>query len=367
MFKKYLPFFFIVFFGFFGCETDDTVDNNEDLYNRSDLLINWADNIIIPSYNSFYNSLLNLNESIESFLLNPNTTLLNNVSDSWLNSYKIWQHVEMFDIGYAEVINYKGKMNIYPTDSNLIQENILDGEYDLNNNNNFDSRGFPAIDYMIHGLSDNIDNIAEYYATPESAYSSYLIDIIDEMIYQTNLVVEDWDSFRSEFINSTDNTATSAMNKMTNDFIYYFEKGLRANKIGIPAGIFSNDPIPSNVEAFYKKDVSKELAMEALLATKNFFVGKHFNSDIVGESLESYLNSLDVSSSNNLSEIILDQFVESEDQLSQLSDNFVDQIETNNVEMLITYDAIQQLVVSFKVDMLQSLAISVDYVDADGD
>jgi hypothetical protein len=52
MFKKYLPFFFIVFFGFFGCETDDTVDNNEDLYNRSDLLINWADNIIIPSYNS---------------------------------------------------------------------------------------------------------------------------------------------------------------------------------------------------------------------------------------------------------------------------------------------------------------------------
>ena len=35
--------------------------------------------------------------------------------------------------------------------------------------------------------------------------------------------------------------------------------------------------------------------------------------------------------------------------------------------MLYAYDAIQQLVVSFKVDMLQSLSISVDYVDADGD
>ena len=112
----------------------------------------------------------------------------------------------MFDIGYAEVINYKGKMNIYPTDSNLIEENILDGEYNLNNNNNFDSRGFPAIDYMIHGLSDNIDDIVQYYATPQSAYSNYLSALINEMLNQTNLVIEDWDSFRSEFITSTDNT-----------------------------------------------------------------------------------------------------------------------------------------------------------------
>ena len=35
--------------------------------------------------------------------------------------------------------------------------------------------------------------------------------------------------------------------------------------------------------------------------------------------------------------------------------------------MLYAYDEIQLLVVSFKVDMLQSLAVSVDYVDADGD
>ena len=59
----------------------------------------------------------------------------------------------MFDIGLAEIINYKGKMNIYPTDSYLIGQNIESGNYDLDNNNNFDSRGFPAIDYMLHGLA----------------------------------------------------------------------------------------------------------------------------------------------------------------------------------------------------------------------
>ena len=43
------------------------------------------------------------------------------------------------------------------------------------------------------------------------------------------------------------------------------------------------------------------------------------------------------------------------------------QIQNNNNQMLFAYDAIQVMVVSFKVDLLQTLSISVDYVDADGD
>jgi len=366
MFRNHYYFLFIIFLCFTSCEPDESVDNNTDLYDRSELLTNWADNIIIPAYNSFYTSLLNLNESVNSFVQEPSVVLLSNLSDQWLNAYKKWQHVEMFDIGLSEVINYKGKMNIYPTDPQLIEENIIHGEYDLNNNNNFDSRGFPAIDYMIHGLSENSYDIVDYYLS-NPAYSNYLIVLITHMIDNTNLIIQDWDSFRLDFINSTENTATSAMNKMTNDFIYYFEKGLRANKIGIPAGIFSNEPIPSAVEAFYKEDVSKQLAIEALLATKNFFKGKYFDSEMFGASLESYLSHLDVSSLNNLSESILLQFTDAETQLDQLSDSFIHQIETNNMEMLLAYDAIQQLVVYFKVDMLQALSISVDYVDADGD
>ena len=45
----------------------------------------------------------------------------------------------------------------------------------------------------------------------------------------------------------------------------------------------------------------------------------------------------------------------------------MNQINSNNSQMLYAYDAVQALVVYFKVDMLQSLSISVDYIDADGD
>jgi hypothetical protein len=365
-FKQIILFFFISVL-FFSCEKDvaDDSENNQD-FNRSELLLNWSDNIIIPGYDDFYSSLIDLEESINMFTETPSVDLLATLSEFWLDSYKIWQHIEMFDIGLAEVINYKGKMNIYPTDSELILQNIESGDYDLNNNNNFDARGFPALDYMIHGLAENANEIVDFYISYPS-YSDYLSNLISAMIYNTNLIIQDWSVYRDDFLNSTDNTATSSVNKMTNDFIFYFEKGLRANKIGIPAGIFSTDPLPTTVEAYYKQDVSKDLALEALLATKNFFSGKHYNNNLYGNGLSTYLDFISISSDNNLSELILSQYDEAEIELAQVNDNFVYQIETNNNQMLYAYDAIQVLVVSFKVDMLQALAISVDYVDADGD
>jgi hypothetical protein len=361
-------FLFIITLFIFSCDPDDSISSNEinDGFNRTELLTNWCDNIIIPAYNSFYSSLLVLQEDINIFVANPNISSLNNTSDSWLDSYKIWQHIEMFDIGLAEVINYKGKMNIYPTDVDLIEFNIETENYDLNNNNNFTARGFPAIDYLLHGMFTDYDNTINIFKSNPS-HSTYLVELVNAMCYNTNLIIEDWSTYRNTFVNSTENTATSAINKVTNDFIFYFEKGLRANKIGIPAGVFSDEILPSTVEAYYKRDVSKLLALEALLAIKKIFQGKHYNYEIMGSSLESYLNYLPVSSQNNLTQEILLEFEEAENQLSLLNNNFVSQLETNPVQMLYAYDAVQLLVVSFKVDMLQSLSISVDYVDADGD
>ena len=365
---QYFYYFFICVLFLASCDKDDNdnIMDNSDGYDRSTMLYNWSDNIIIPAYNNLYADLLELHGVIEEFAINPTVNLLNSSSEKWLTAYKSWQYVEMFDIGLAEVINYKGKMNIYPVDIDLIMSNISNGNYDLNNNNNFDSRGFPALDYMLHGLGDDNNAILDIY-TSNSGYVQYLQDIIGSMLYNTNLIIEDWTSFRSDFVSSTSNTATSSINKLINDFIYYFEKGLRANKIGIPAGVFSADPLPDRVEGYYKRNVSKDLTIEALIAVENFFKGKYFNSEIYGLSLESYLDYIQVSSNNNLSSLIISQISDAVEQVNQLDNDYVFQINSNNTQMLYAYDAIQLLVVSFKVDMLQALSVSVDYIDADGD
>ena len=350
-----------------SCDTDN---NEEDVlgdgYDRQSVLINWADNIITPAYENFNISLQSLNESVQLFISSPNENNLNALSEQWLTAYLKWQYIEMFDFGFAEVINFKNKMNVYPADSDFIDYNIISEISDLNNNSYNDARGFPALDYMLHGIAPNEASIVLLYQN-DIRYINYLVAIIDNMIYNTNLVIEDWTSNKSDFINNTDNTATSSINKVTNDYIFYYEKGFRANKFGIPAGVFSSSPIPTSVEAFYKKDVSQILALEALQACEDFFIGKHIDSDLLGPSFNSYLDYLPSSSAGILITDILSQFSIARDQINLLDNNFVNQIESNNIDMLYAYDAIQLLVVYFKVDMLQSLAVSVDYIDADGD
>lgn len=352
--------------------SDDSSNGGADNFDRQALLTNLADNIIIPSYQDFDNKLGSLKSSIETFVTTPNQTNLNSARNSWLVAYKSWQHVEMFNIGKAEELNqYYFFMNIYPVSAADIEGAVASGSYDLDSPNFHDAQGFPALDYLLYGVAEDDSAILAKFSTDENAdgYKDYLVDVINQMDQLTTEVVSDWtNSYRGQFVNSTENTATSSLNKFVNDFIFYYEKSLRANKFGIPAGVFSTTPLPEKVEAYYKRDISRELSLEALEAVQNVFNGKSFNGTQTGPSFKTYLDHLNTNEdSQNLSTAINDQLNVARTIIQSLDNDFYQQIMTDNSKMTEAYDALQKVVVYLKVDMLQAFNISVDYVDADGD
>ncbi len=338
-------------------------------FDHKGMLINWADNIIIPAITDFQNSLIQLQETANTFTNDPAAENLTSLREIWLTSYSKWQYVEMFDIGVAEEIYFKNRMNLYPVNTGKVEDNISNQNYDLEISSNFSSQGFSTIDYLLFGIDDNDDNIISKYSDTNLNYGTYLSDIVDKMVNLTNQVKAQWESsYRQSFIESTDNTATSSINLIVNDFIFYFEKGYRANKFGIPAGVFSGNPLPDRIESYYGEKYSKILALEAGNAIDQFFNGKNYlDSSEIGLSLNQYLDYLEDDVENKLSEKINNQLKIAKDKILELNDNFKIQIEDNNNQMLATYDAIQKTVVLLKVDMLQKLNISVDYADADGD
>ena len=338
-------------------------------FDHKGMLINWADNIIIPAITDFENSLIQLQETANTFTNDPAVENLTSLREIWLTSYSKWQYVEMFDIGVAEEIYFKNRMNLYPVNTGKVEDNISNQNYDLEISSNFSSQGFSTIDYLLFGIDDNDDNIISKYSDTNLNYGTYLGDIVDKMVDLTNQVKSQWESsYRESFIESTDNTATSSINLIVNDFIFYFEKGYRANKFGIPAGVFSGNPLPDRIESYYGEKYSKILALEAGNAIDQFFNGKNYlDSSEIGLSLNQYLDYLEDGVENKLSEKINNQLKIAKDKILELNDNFKTQIEDNNNQMLATYDAIQKTVVLLKVDMLQKLNISVDYADADGD
>ena len=338
-------------------------------FDHGQMLTNWADNIIIPSIINFENSLVKLKNSASIFLNEPSNETLSVLKEEWLNSFLKWQHLEMFDVGLAEEIYYKNRINLYPANVNRIENNISNQNYDLNASSNFSSQGFNGLDYLLFGIGQNEEEIILKYTSEDSKYGKYFLEIIDKMIELTTQVKDSWDDeFRDEFIKSTDNTSTSSINQVINDFIFYFEKGYRANKIAIPAGRYSDGPLPDRIEAYHGKKYSKILILEATDAIDNFYNGR-FSNDITssGLSINDYLSYMESDQDDKLAEKINEQLKKIKTKLTELNTDFSEQIRQDNLEMLITFDIIQANVVFLKVNLLQKLNINIDYADADGD
>ncbi|MFK7934142.1 MAG: imelysin family protein [Saprospiraceae bacterium] len=371
--KRYLFLFSFLFL--FACGEDpiDPGTNNptSDTFDRQQMLTDWADNNIIPAYEDFAEHTQSMREAAEALVAEPSEANYSDLAVAWGLAYEVWQRVSMFEIGKAEELSYRNKMNIYPADVETIEENIVTGSYNLELPSTIDEQGFPALDYLLFGVKESHDATRDFYTTSEAeSYRNYILMLVERMDEMTDEILADWQqNFRTTFIENDGNSVTASVDKMVNDFIFYYEKALRAGKVGIPAGVFSGDPLSDRVEALYLDTYSKELFFTALDATQRFFNGIPYNNgSATGESLRTYLETLGTEKDGqNLADVIDAQFEAAKAEASKLDNSFRQQVETDNIAMLTVFDALQLNVVNLKVDMLQALNINVDYVDADGD
>ena len=352
----------------FSCGGGDSNDNIppslSDDFDRVECLSNIYDNIAILSFHEFQLKLDNLDESSSYYIQNPSDiTALNSLRSSWLDAYLVWQHIEVFShFGIGEDILYGFKMNTYPTDINRTK-NIINGIAQFNPAF-LDNQGFPALEYLIYGIESSDEGILN---TLNSSSSLTLIgDIVSEMKSNTSLVYDWWSKNRSMIVNDNSSTATSSLNLLINDFIYHYEKGFRTNKFGIPAGYFSGgQTFPEKTEAYYAGDISRSLALSSLESIYNVFEGRKYDDNtVVGESMYTYLNFLQEGA---LADDILTRLDNIYISINNLDNDFADQIETNNDEILNTFNLIQSVVAKFKIDMTMAMGVGIDYISGDGD
>ncbi|WP_395060135.1 imelysin family protein [Flavobacterium sp.] len=370
--KKIILLFVLLILGYACSENEDNPAIPLNNYDRTALLTNWANNIIVPSYVNYQAKVQVLVTDINSFNATPSVTNLQTVRASWLESYKAYQYISMYNFGKAEEVYIKESSNTYPTNVAGIETNISSGSYNLTLLSQFDKQGFPALDYLLHGLGTNDASIVGFYDTNINAtnYKQYLLAVANRLKTNADAIVTDWNSsFKASYIANNGTSVTSSVNKTTNNFVKNLEKDIRTGKLGIPAGVFSSGvKFPEKVEGFYKNDISKILLNEAVKASQDFFNGKHFGSATTGEGLKSYLDFLNsVRNNQRLSDIINNQFTPIYTNNNALNNSFSTQVNTDNSKMLAAYDALQQNVIYTKLDMMQALNISIDYVDGDGD
>jgi predicted lipoprotein len=367
----------VVIAGVWGCSGSggdpSPADNSKD---RQEILTHWAENIIIPSYEKFDVKFdIMLTKSVE-FTDAPTNESLAAFRAAWVDAYSEWQKIELFEFGPADRYTVRNFFNIYPTDVAGIAANIADPLANLEVPGSYARQGFPALDYLINGVAADDDGIVAYYTTGEDAAESlaYLKKLTDRMNMLITNVITEWNSsYKDTFVSSTGLDIGSSMGIVVNAYVLNYERYIRSGKIGIPAGIvggISGIAYPDKVEAYYKQDISKQLAMIAQEATVGFFNGVDVSTGTDGPSFKSYLDALgakDSSTGTLLSEIINGQFTTIDSKLDLLSENFYEEVQTNNQAMKDVYTEMQKAVRLLKVDMTSAMSITITYTDNDGD
>ena len=116
---KKIAFLFCLTLIVFSCATDDngTTDDSSDSFDRGAMLVNWADNIIVPSYQAFAAETSALKTEVAAFTSNPTEAQLTSLRQAWEQSYLSFQNVSIFEIGRAEEIRFRVRMNTYPVNT----------------------------------------------------------------------------------------------------------------------------------------------------------------------------------------------------------------------------------------------------------
>lgn len=334
-----LPLFLVFIYSCKPAVDEPVLDNTE---NHRATLTNFADNLIIPSYENFETALSDFETSLQK---DPqDISELRAKSDSL---YFVWQRCAFYDFGPALLQSLQNNINIYPVDTADIKTNIDDEITDIVPSSFADQKGLPTIDYLVYA-NDSL-------STPET---TYLQLVVDEMQDRITSVKDTWvNSYRNTFVENTGTDNGSGLSTMLNAYIRYYERDLRDGKLGFPLGVRNFDEqLPLTAEAYYS-DISHKLLIENISSMKAAFYG----NDKFG------IDDLLTANHANLLATIKTQWGKIEAKTNDINTPIEEYVLTNQSNGNEAYDEIQELLITLKIDLMRDLDMKISYVDTDGD
>ena len=335
---------------------------------RTALLEQTGNNIILPSYQAFQNEVNSLKKAADAFATESTEPTFTALQNQLKATRLTWQKVNLFQFGPAEDVILRASLNTYPTDTGLIKDNIASGEYELGAISNQAAAGFPALGYLLHGTGETNQQIISAYteASNASKRMDYLLDNISFIKEKTDNVTSAWSDSNLQMFLSDENAGTdtgSSLSMVVNAMIVHYERFLRDGKIGIPAGVRSSGVIRSKAtEAFYS-GYSVELAIANLQTVKGLYQGTGLDESS-GAGLEENLEAL---GRESLADEIVTELDEAIAALQKLQDPLSEQVETNHDPVLVAFQEMQELTNLLKADMSSALGITITFQDNDGD
>ncbi len=349
-----------------ACDEGDA--NSGDDFDRSLMLQNIADNIIVPAYADLASEVTSLQSTAMAFTQNPTPATLSAVQQAWEETYLAWQYANAFNVGPAgEEGLRKGlieELGTFPVSESKINAILSSGVYNLSDFNR-DARGFLAVEFLLFNLND--DNQAVVDSFNSAIRKQFLNDLIANIQARVGEVNIAWNGgYRSEFINNNGTDVGSSTSQLYNEFVRSFES-IKNFKVELPLGKRPGQTQiePALVEAYYS-GISVKMFKTHVQAIENTWYGKNKEgSDGIG--FEEYLEN--VTGGNELIASTKAQL-----ELVKSAMNAIPETPRFSVQLQNTPESIDAFRIElqkntryFKSDMSSLLGIAITFSSSDGD
>jgi len=352
-------------------KSSDKGGETPNAFDKTAMLTNYADNLIIPGYTALQQKLQVLQTASDAFLAAPTLVTQAALKTAYVDAQLQYERVTSFHFGPAETalldifsnfsgnldynFNTAGQLTGFSIDSVSIESNISTGTYNLATMTraSFYSQGFPALNYLYFG-----PNAIAKLGTNTAARVKYVKDVLTRLKGLVDGVVTGWGAYRAEFIANTKTNVGSPIGNLVNQLAYQMDL-LKGPRIGWPFGKQSNGTMfATKVEAYFVGN-SAALAVESINALKKTYTGGGN-----GKGLSDYLVALNKTTLNN---DVLAQFDLVSTKLSAIPDPLSTSLTTQAATVEAAYKEIQKLLTLLKTDVASATAVQITFVDNDGD
>lgn len=339
-----------------------------DSYDRSAMLTQLADRMIIPGYDSTRTALSDMRADWER--AEQDGTISDSEAETlrsqFQNVLRRWQGVVSFNFGPAEgdLGTLTQELATFPCDTVLVERRISEGDTTTSNFRR-DGRGFSALDYLLFARTTS-QIAATLSGDDGSRRRSYLRAVLRRADNDLTAVANEWkSSYRTLFVNRNGTDAGSSVSLLLNELNKSFEL-LKNYKLGLPLGLRAGQQTaePTKIEAFYS-GLSFELLRLHFQSIREIWSG-HLSDDAQITTFRDYLRSV-VNGPRLVDETEV-QIARIDAAFLTISQSRMDELIRSNPQALILlHTELQKLTRFIKSEMSSLLGISITYSSGDGD
>lgn len=331
-------------------------------FDRSELLVNISENLIIPAYTNFDREVEELESLTEAFLSNKELSHLEVLQSKWVEVKQSWKLAEAFNFGPADDFFLATSVDSWP----LNEAGLVAAIGDYNGSDSYltsvgsDKKGLVAIEYLLF----NCDTASILAAFEDDNRQSYLQLLVNELSKNSSrILVEGWnETFLASFQSDLSSGSSSSLNRLANSLIC-LQENVKNFKVATPAGIrTSSSPLPDLVESPYAN-------ASVLFIRENMAMIQAVYSGQDGVGFDDYLSGMSDAGivEGNLNNEILSQFSVINEALNKVEIPLSTAVETDADNVLQLFIALQELTVLMKTEMMSQLGLTVTFSDNDGD